>query len=112
LTTPGHERAIYDVTGPAALTYHDVARELAAASGRPVRYVPLTADEARQGLLAAGLPAPLADFLVSIDQAVAQGALNVVGSAVRELTGQPPASMGDFFAQYRAALLAPVSSVS
>ena len=112
LATPGHDRVVYDVTGLAAVTYHDIARELAAVSGRPVCYVPLTADEARQGLLAAGLPAPLAEFLVGIDQAVAQGALSVVGSAVRDLTGQPPARIGDFFAQYRSALLAPVSSVS
>jgi NAD(P)H dehydrogenase (quinone) len=112
LSTPGHEGAVYDITGPAALTYHDVARELAAVSGRPVRYVPLTADEARQGLLAAGLPAPLAEFLVSIDQAVAQGALNVVGSAVHDLTGVAPASVADVFARYRAALLASVTGVS
>ena len=50
--------------------------------------------------------------LVSIDQAVAQGALSVGGSAVRDLTGQPPASIGDFFTQYWSALVMPVSSLN
>lgn len=112
LTTPGHDRVTYNVTGPAAVTYHDIARELSAVSGRPVRYVPLSADEARQGLLGAGMPAPVVETLVSIDQAIAQGALNVVGSAVRDLTGVAPASVAEVFARYRAALLAPVSSIS
>jgi NAD(P)H dehydrogenase (quinone) len=112
LTMPGHDRVSYNVTGPAAVTYHDVARELSAVSGRMVRYIPITAEQARQSLLSAGLPAPLAETLVSIEQAIEQGALNVVSSAVRDLTGTAPASIAEVFARYRAALLAPVSSVS
>lgn len=111
LATPGHERVVYNVTGPAALTYYDVARELATVSGRPVRYTALSAEEARQSLLGAGLPEPVVEIVVSIDQAVAQGALNVVGSAVQDLTGVAPASVAEVFARYRAALLAPVSGI-
>jgi NAD(P)H dehydrogenase (quinone) len=112
LTTPGHDHMIYEVTGPAALTYHDIARELSTVSGRPVRYIPLAVEEAHQGLLAAGLPAPVVEVVVSIDQAVAQGALNVVSSAVRDLTGEAPASVAAVFTRYRAALLASVAGVS
>ncbi|MCU4717048.1 SDR family oxidoreductase [Halapricum hydrolyticum] len=38
LTEPGHARHAYDVTGPEALTYHDAARVLSDALGRPVTY--------------------------------------------------------------------------
>ncbi|QSG05656.1 SDR family oxidoreductase [Halapricum desulfuricans] len=38
LTESGHARRAYDVTGPDALTYHEVARSLSAALDRPVTY--------------------------------------------------------------------------
>jgi NAD(P)H dehydrogenase (quinone) len=107
LTTPGHDRAVYNVTGPAPVTYFDIARDLSSISGRQVRYAPLSSEEALQGLLAAGLPQPVAESLVGLDLAIAQGAFNVVSSAVQELTGAPPASVYDVLARHRELLLAP-----
>lgn len=38
LTEPGHAGAAYDVTGPEALSYGDVADKLTTTLGRPVSY--------------------------------------------------------------------------
>ena len=59
LTEPGHAGAHYDVTGPQALSYADVAARLSAATGRRVSYADVPDDAARQGLLGAGLGEPL-----------------------------------------------------
>lgn len=107
LATPGHDRVTYDVTGPASVSGHDIAGALARVSGRPVRYVPVTADEMRRDLTGAGLPPQLADMLVEIDLAIGNGAFDVVGSAVRDLTGEEPASVSDLFARHSDALRSP-----
>jgi uncharacterized protein YbjT (DUF2867 family) len=55
LTTPGHEARSYAMSGPEALSM-EVAEQISAAIGRAVRYVPITREERRQALLAAGVP--------------------------------------------------------
>jgi len=56
LTTPGHEGQTYRMTGPEALTMAEVADRIAAATGRPVRYVDVTPEQRYQEWLAAGYP--------------------------------------------------------
>jgi NAD(P)H dehydrogenase (quinone) len=110
LTTTGHERQIYDVTGPGALTYHDVARELAAVSGKPVRYVPLSAAAFRQEMAAAGLPAGVVELLLTMYGGIAANKFNVVSSAMQELTGTAPLSLAETLARKGAALFAPATA--
>jgi uncharacterized protein YbjT (DUF2867 family) len=55
LTTPGHEARSYAMSGPEALSMEEVAEQISAAIGRAVRYVPITREERRQALLAAGV---------------------------------------------------------
>jgi NAD(P)H dehydrogenase (quinone) len=107
LAAPAQERVVYEITGPAAVTYAAIARDLSTISGREVRYIPLSPEEAQQGLLAAGLPQPAAESLVAIDRAMAQGAFHVVSSAVYDLTGALPASVYETLARHRELLLAP-----
>ena len=59
LTEAGHERKIYDLTGPAALTFDEMADELSLATGKKIEYVHVPPDYARKHLLAAR-PAALA----------------------------------------------------
>src|SRR3712207_2242902 len=60
LTTDGHEEQTYTLTGPEAITYGRIAEELSAATGRPVEFVDVPDEAARQGLVEAGTP----DWLV------------------------------------------------
>jgi uncharacterized protein YbjT (DUF2867 family) len=59
----GHEGKSYDMTGPEALTMHDIAERLSAAAGRTIRYVPVTPEERNQAMRARGIPAYFVDAL-------------------------------------------------
>ena len=105
LTSQGLDRRILDITGPALVTHRELAKMASDLTGRPVEYVRVEADELRQGLLAAGIPAVFADIVVSFDVARAKGTLAVVSNAVAELTGRPPMSVAAFLESQRAALV-------
>ena len=53
----------YDMTGPEALTMHDVAARLSDATGRPVRYVPISDEDYRRRLEAARVPDDMRELL-------------------------------------------------
>jgi uncharacterized protein YbjT (DUF2867 family) len=63
LTTPGHEARSYAMSGPEALSMEEVAEQISAAIGRTVRYVPITREQRKQALLAAGVPSFSAEAL-------------------------------------------------
>ena len=63
LTEPGHAGRLYELSGPRALTYAEVAGEIARAAGRDVRYVPITLDEFVAGATAAGVPGDVVALL-------------------------------------------------
>ncbi len=102
LTEPGHAGAHYDVTGPEALSYADVAAKLTTALGRPVTYVDAPDDAVRQGLLAAGLNEWFAGALVGLYQdyrrSGTDGYAAQVTTTVPRLTGRPARSLDDLLA--------------
>ena len=59
----GHEGEQIPVTGPEALTMAEMADRISRATGRTVRYVPISADARRRALIAHGIPAEFADAL-------------------------------------------------
>jgi uncharacterized protein YbjT (DUF2867 family) len=84
------------LTGPEALSYDDVARVLGEALGSTVRHVRITDDEARQRLIASGIPADYAELLVRLDVAIRGGAEDRVTDTVLRITGRPPRSFAGF----------------
>jgi uncharacterized protein YbjT (DUF2867 family) len=99
LTVPGHAGAHYDVTGPEALSYADVAAKLTAATGRRITYVDAPDDTVRQGLLGAGLTEWFANALVGLYQDYRRsgtgGYAAQVTDTVERLTGRPARSLDD-----------------
>jgi uncharacterized protein YbjT (DUF2867 family) len=83
-----HAGATYDLTGPVPLTLHEVA-EIITASGRPVRYVPETIEEAYASRAVYGAPPWQVDAWVSTYTAIASGELAAVSDAVPRLLGRP-----------------------
>jgi uncharacterized protein YbjT (DUF2867 family) len=97
LTQPGHAGAHYDVTGPEALSYADVAERLSAVMGRPIAYVDVPDEAARQALLGFGLDDWFAGALVGLYQDYRRsgpsGYASRVTDTVERITGQPPRSL-------------------
>jgi uncharacterized protein YbjT (DUF2867 family) len=59
----GHAGRSYPMTGPESLTAGDVAAHLSRATGRSIRYIPLTEAEARERWRTAGLSEYRIDLL-------------------------------------------------
>jgi NAD(P)H dehydrogenase (quinone) len=95
----------WNITGPAVVTYTELAKLAAELTGRPVTYVPVDAAERTAQLIAAGTPEPIAKMLVSGQLAIAQGKMGAVTTAVKELTSREPVSVREFLSGRRAALL-------
>lgn len=103
LTEPGHAGAGYDVTGPEALSYSDVAAKLTAATGRQITYVSAPDDAVRQALLGAGLNEWFANALVGLYQdyrrSGTDGYAAQVTGTVERVTGSPARSLDDLLAE-------------
>jgi uncharacterized protein YbjT (DUF2867 family) len=97
LTEPGHTAAHYDITGPEALSYADVAAKLSAALGRNIAYVDAPDDAVRDALLGYGLDAWFVDALIGLYQdyrrSGADGYASTVTDTVQHLAGAPPRTL-------------------
>jgi uncharacterized protein YbjT (DUF2867 family) len=100
LLEPGHERRSYTLTGPQAIAQAEVAAVLARATGRAVRYVPLTPAQARAEMLAARLPEWWADLLLELYAVAAAGGCSRVAPDAPQLLGRAPRDFAAFAADH------------
>jgi uncharacterized protein YbjT (DUF2867 family) len=96
LTTFGHEGKAYPLTGPEALTMNEIAQKISAATGKTVRYVNVSPEDARKAQLAAGLPPFLVDGLTELFAERRKGKESSVSPMVAALLGRPATSFMDF----------------
>jgi len=96
LTEPGHEGRAYDLSGPEALGYHDVASTLSEVLGREVKYVPITDDEYKRAAVGAGTPEAYADALVNLNRNYREGKFARVSPHVGALLGREPGAFAQF----------------
>lgn len=106
LTDDGHEGQTYVLTGPGAVTYHEIAAQLSDAADRTIQFVDVPDAAAREGLLKAGMPDWMADNLVTVFAILRKGFESHGTDAVRALTGRQPRGFAEF-ARDHAALFGP-----
>ncbi|MFD6098081.1 SDR family oxidoreductase [Nocardiopsis flavescens] len=104
LTGPADENATYDLTGPEALSLGATVDRLSTLTGRTVRYVPETREEALLSRKGTGAPDWEVEGWVSSYEAIAAGELDEVSTAVRKLTGHPARSIEGFLRRHPSAL--------
>ncbi|GAA2828603.1 NAD(P)H-binding protein [Kitasatospora sp. CM 4170] len=92
LTEEGHHGEVYELTGPRLLSFADVAAELTAATGREIRFTPISVEEYRAVLAAAGLPGDFADLFTLI----LDGRNAHLSDGVRRALGREPRDFGAF----------------
>ena len=90
-----HAGRTYELTGPEALSFAEIAAVLTRRTGRPVRYQPETVAEAYASRASYGAPDWQVDAWVSTYTAVAAGRLEAVSPHVAELTGHPATALAD-----------------
>lgn len=103
LATHDQDNRDFDLTGPEALDHDEVAHLLSEASGRTIVYQEIEPDILRQGLLAGGVPADYAEFLLVILGFLKQGYNARTTDAVEHLLGRAPGSFGAYARDSRAA---------
>jgi NAD(P)H dehydrogenase (quinone) len=96
----GHDGGTYDVTGPAALTLTEVAMELSAAAGRPVRYEIETIEQAYASRAQFSAPHWEVTGWVSSYAAIGAGEMAAVSDTVQRLTGHEAISFAEFLRRY------------
>ena len=99
-----HTGHTYDLTGPTAVTVHEIAAQLAAAAGVPVTYHPETLPEAYGSRARYGAPDWEVEGWVTSYAAIATGEMDVVTDHVQRLAGHPPMSMPEYLAANPAAV--------
>jgi NAD(P)H dehydrogenase (quinone) len=97
MLNPGpHANKTYDVTGPKAYSYADVAALLSEITGRTITYENLSPEAYRAHLIKQGLPEPAADIYLGLDMSLQSDEMAPVTDAVRVLAGHEPGRLEDF----------------
>jgi uncharacterized protein YbjT (DUF2867 family) len=89
-----HAGRTYDLTGPSALSFAEIAEIITAATGRAVRYHDETLEEAYASRAGYGAPDWQVEAWVSTYTSVASGELAAVSPAIEQLTGHPATTLG------------------
>jgi NAD(P)H dehydrogenase (quinone) len=103
LTEPSKRGGPHVLTGPAALTWPDVASRLTQVLGRPIRYDAISVEEQRRQLEAGGLPPWRLELVLGLD-AINRSDLHAKPTdTVQRLTGRPPRTIQEYIERNRAA---------
>jgi len=100
LTAPGHAGKAYNLSGPQAISYAEVADILSQVLGKQVRYVAVSDDAAKSAMIAGGAPELYADYVVELNQYFRAGGAAGVSSAVKDVTGRDPITFEQFARDY------------
>ncbi|MAT97070.1 MAG: NAD(P)-dependent oxidoreductase [Anaerolineaceae bacterium] len=99
LTETGHEGRAYEITGPEALSFSQIAEKLSAYLGKPVVYSRISDAMAWQNMLANGVPAHTAHNYLTLFQFHRQGGGAVLTGFIEILTGRPARTLDGFIAE-------------
>ncbi len=95
LTEQRHAGALYEVTGPRLLSFAEAAQELTRATGRAIRYQPITLEQFHAAMLEIGGQI-VADVFTEICREVLDGRNASLGDGVQRALGRPPRDFADF----------------
>jgi uncharacterized protein YbjT (DUF2867 family) len=90
----------YLVTGPEALSYHQMADLLSNTTGKKISYVNISDEEARAAMKEMGMDEWLISTISELSNYFKKGHASQVSSAVEEVTGKKPVSFSQFANDY------------
>jgi uncharacterized protein YbjT (DUF2867 family) len=95
-----HDGHTYDVTGPEAITLHQVAEELSRVTGHSITYHAETIEEAYASRASYRAPEWEVEGWVTSYLAIATREMDVVSDTVNKLTGHAPMRFADFLRKH------------
>ncbi|HPF28316.1 MAG: SDR family oxidoreductase [Steroidobacteraceae bacterium] len=102
LTTPGHAGKSYDITGPAVMTFHDVAAVFSEVLGKPVTYVNQDPDTYKAYLGQFLKSSWHNDAVCDIFREIREGYYMPTTNTFKELMGREPTSFEQFVQDHKA----------
>ncbi len=96
LTEDGHAGHVYELTGPRLLTFEEALGEIAQATGREIRYVPVTVQEYSSMLAELDVPAEFVWLLSYLFSEVLDGRNAHLTDGVRRALGRKPKGFTDY----------------
>jgi uncharacterized protein YbjT (DUF2867 family) len=102
LITPAeHIGKTYELNGPEAVTYTELAERIARVSNRPAKYVDIPETVQRKGMLDSGMPEWLVDALLDLQRYYTTGQGGEVTDVLPRLLGRPPVMLDEFLKEFR-----------
>lgn len=96
LTQDRHTGQIYELSGPRAVTLTEAVAAISEATGREIRYVPLSVDDYVAELVQQGLPPAHAEAFADAIEPLRQGTDAYVSDGVQRALGRPPRTFAEF----------------
>ena len=96
LTEDGHVGEVYELTGPRLLTFADAVGEIAQATGREIRYVPVSIEDFAAALDEQSVPDEWIKLLVYLFQEVLDGRNAHLADGVQRALGREPRDFADY----------------
>lgn len=90
LLDEGHEGRIYELTGPRALSFPEFLAEYAEATGRALRFEPVSEESYRAESAAAGVPDEFTELLIRLFREIRHDGGASIAPGVREVLGRAP----------------------
>lgn len=100
LTEEGHEGKTYTLTGPASISFYDVAGALSEVLDKEVEYVDISLEEAKESLLIMGFSEWMVEALNEYAKAYGEGYGHFTTDDVEQLTGHPATSYKEFASDF------------
>lgn len=100
LTEDGHEGKSYTLTGPASISFNDVADALSKTLGKRVNYVNVPTEAAREGIISMGMSEWFGDAMSEYFQAFSEGYGDFTSPDVEKVTGNLPRSYETFASNF------------
>jgi uncharacterized protein YbjT (DUF2867 family) len=102
-----YDNQIFTLTGPEAISFHDIADRLTAILERPIQYVPVPPESVEQSIRALGMGAWFARVMRDLCAAYSEHWGDITMGDVAHLSGHAPRSFDAFARELLAPVLVP-----
>jgi uncharacterized protein YbjT (DUF2867 family) len=95
-----HDGQTYELNGPEALTYTEVAEKISRQAGVPAQYVNIPVEAQRKAMLDQGMPEWQVTALLELQEYYTNGNGGRVDGLLERLLGRPPVRMDAFLKEF------------
>ncbi|MFD8997068.1 NmrA family NAD(P)-binding protein [Streptomyces abikoensis] len=99
LLEDGHGGQVHELSGPRALSFDEAVGEIARATGRAVRYTPVSHEDYVAELVSYDVPEDYAVFVADLVATIRDGRNATPTDTVRRVLGRPPRDFSEFVAR-------------